>query len=281
MYVIVLTFTVGVTALNWFPQALFDVLLSIPKSLETESDTIRLYIQKWLRTIRLSNLLVFGIVLAAMGVAESLLRERYAWSTVGLPPPWGWVTVHFQILVAISGILFGGGVLIWLSTLQLLGKLLAFKLRLFQYRGLHSLSTLTAGMTIVCIIAIALFILLIFGELDVATITVGVAATGFAVITFVFPQMFYYGAVMRAKREMLDKFGDMYEHYYKIVDRKNIETESLQIAKTGIESISTLEKSIKDIPVWLIAVSDAIRILLSLLTPAFSILINYVLSKLP
>lgn len=281
-YLQTLAFILGVFTATWYVQVLATVLSDIPKAFEVEKSALQQIIVRWLLRIRPVFLLVLGVVSGAFMVWGSLLREKYESGLLGLLPPWSSMTVHFQIMVALCGIMFSAGVYLWIRTLGLLKRLFQLNLNLFRYRYLYSLSAFSTGMTVACLFAVALFIGIIFLQQDnpgaVVTCLLGII---FAALVFVIPQLSYQNSVIRAKRSHLNALGTLREQQYEVLKLKQPSADVLQEAKLAIEALDALEKSVNTIPEWLVGISDAVRVLLSLLLPLGTTLLNYLLSRIP
>ena len=277
VYVLLIGVVVCVTYACWYPPQLVGVLAAVPRAFRIEPQAAWKVVERWTRFIYWPIPLAVGVIGASVVVWLSVNRDIALMSLQNPPPIW--FIVYRNALLAVCWIM-GGAVEVFLATILLLAQLFQFELKLSHYQHLSALSSLSTGLTIGALVAVALFILLVFTQVDIVSLAVaslGIVAGG---VMFAVPQFSYQGAVVRAKRVYLNRLGALYEQCYGIIEQDSVDYESLETTKKAIEALQVIKKDIEAVPMWLLDVSDAYRALLSLLAPFGSLLINAVLSRL-
>ena len=82
------------------------------------------------------------------------------------------------------------------------------------------------------------------------------------------------------KREYLRQLAPLYEKYYQAALQPSADPDVLQDAQKGLDSLNAIEKNIQSIPVWLIELSDATKVVWSSFAPILSLLLNPLLARL-
>jgi len=282
LFVLLLAFVSSMVVACWYPLALLDVLVALPSAFKIDLQMEKEVIRRWIDSVRLPILLMTGVVIALFGVWQGVQTEATQWALPTPYVPWkNWWTVHYQIINAICGMILGIAVQFFVATLLLFRQLFQFEVRLFHYKNLSSLGTFSTGMTIASLVGVALFILLIYEVLDQGGLgIVGIGILGAASMFFL-PQLSYQKAVVRAKRKYFNALASLYEQLCHVIEQNSIELKSLQSAKEAVEALAVIEQKIKAIPIWLVDLSDVFRILLSLLAPIGSLVVNALLTRLP
>ena len=277
VYVLLVAIVACVTAACWYPTALIEVIAVTPRSFKVEPEVVTHIVKDWMRLIRLPIPFAFGLMLAAGGIGLSLTQRQLLGFPANLPT---WLLIYGGILLAICSVMLGGGVIVFLATMVLYRQLFRFDLRLSHYRNLAPLSTFSAGLTILSFVAVALLLLLVFDQLRPASIGVAILGMVGGCMTFVVAQYSYQSAVVRAKRDYLGQLAPMYEQYYQAAIQHASDSEALQAAQNGLESLDAIEKNVRSIPVWLVELSDVTKVAWSSLVPIGSLFINPPLSRL-
>ena len=281
LYVVLLAIILSTTAAVWYSQALLEVLVGIYKSFKIESQNLLELIEHWLRYINLPTLLIMSTLYVMGGTLILLHGDLSQWFAriLAILNSWtDWTAVYFGILLIICGIILGCAIQAFLATLLLFQKLFRFEFRLFQYRYLSPLSTFSSGLTIASFVAVALLNLFMYPHIDWLGSIVGIMG---GILMFVASQLAYQNAAVRAKKYYFHHLGLAYEQSYKAIEQSPPNTKALQTSKEEVEALRVLEEKVKAIPIWLVDVSDVTRIVLSLLAPILSVLVNYFLSLLP
>lgn len=282
MTVLLLAVIACVAGACWYPRQLLQVLTAVPRAFEVEPQEVNRLVEKWTSWIKLPITLSCGAALAIIAIVIFLHPH-----IVGIvrDPRWQvpllqWLRPYTIGLFTICAIALGGAVEVFLATMYLLHKLFRFDLRLSHYRLLQPLSTFSTGLSSCALVAVALFILLMLGQVNSVVLLVAGIGTVGAILMFAVSQVSYLGAIGRAKSKYLNRIGVLYEQHYEIVNQNHPDTESLKRAKESIEALETVERNIKAIPVLLIDLSDVLRTVIYMLAPLGSILISALLQKL-
>lgn len=283
LYVALFAIIMSVTAASWYAQALLEVLVGIHESFKVETQTLLELVRHWLHYISLPTLFMMSAVYVIVGTVILYIQSDLSQSLIpAIITFWNswtdWMTAYLQIALAICGLILGCAIQAFLATLLLFQKLFGFEFRLFQYRNLSSLSTFSSGLTVASFVAVALLILFMYPDIKLFGSLIGILG---GLLMFVASQFAYQNAVARAKRQYFHHLGIAYEQSYKVIEQNPLDTKALQISKGEIEALRVFEETIRAIPVWLVDVSDITRILLSLLAPVLSLLLNYFFSLLP
>ena len=276
-YVLLIAIIACVTGACWYPRALIEVIAATPQSFTIETEAVLRIVKDWMKLIRLPITLTFGILLATFGVGLILIRKQVLGLPAGYPP---WLLVYVGILIAICGVMLGGAVIAYLATMVLYRQLFRFQLRLSHYRRLSPLGTFSTRLTICAFIAVALVLLLVFDQIRLSSILVLLLGLTGGVMMFAAAQYSFQSAVVRAKREYLDRLTPLYEKYYEVFRQPSVSPEVLQDTQKGLDSLNAIEKHIQSIPIWLVELSDVMKVVWSSFIPILSLLLNPVLSKL-
>lgn len=277
VYVLLLAIVACVTAACWYPTALVEVIAVVPHSFKVEPEIVTQIVTAWIKLIQLPIPISFGLFLAASGISLSLAQQQLLGLPANLPTL---LLIYGRILLAVCSLMLGGGVVVFLATMVLYRQLFRFELRLSHYRNLAPLSTFCAGLTLLAFIAVALLLLLVFDQLRPSSIIVAILGLVGGCMMFVVAQYSYQSAVVRAKRLYLNQLAPLYEQYYRAAIQNTSDTEALQATQKSLEALDAIEKNVQSIPVWLIELSDIVKVAWSSLLPIGSLIINPILSRL-
>ncbi|HEY3038380.1 MAG TPA: hypothetical protein VGJ66_06560 [Pyrinomonadaceae bacterium] len=277
IYVLLIAIIACVTSACWYPRALIEVIAATPQSFKIETEAVLRIVKDWMKLIRLPITLTFGMLLATGGVGLILFRKQVLGLPASYPP---WLLAYVGILLAICGVMLGGGVIAYLATMVLYRQLFRFQLRLSHYRRLAPLSTFSARLTILAFIAVALLLLLVFDQIRYSSIVVLLLGLMGGVMMFALAQYSFQSAVLRAKREYLYRLTPLYEKHYEVLLQPSVSPEVLQDTQKGLDSLNAIEKHIQSIPIWLVELSDVTKVVWSSFIPILSLLLNPLLSKL-
>lgn len=275
------TIVVSAITATWYSSILVNVFAATPDVFEVEQEKVIKVIQKWLYSIRFPKLLIAGLVIAVIGVTVSRSREILYWQQQGFPPPGNWLTIYFQILNTIYCFILGFSITALFYSISLLYTLFQFDLKLFQFRLLRPLGSLSIGLSVASLVFVGLFVLLVFDQVDYLTVTTVAVGIILAVSIVFVSQFFYKNAITRAKDKYFCQLGILYEQHYGILSKKAANLQSLKNAQDSLESLVVFEKKLDAIPLWFFNVSDTLRVIFSLLPPVGSLVITEIISRIP